>query len=299
MIKKLSLICLFLTVSLGFYNNGHSQPPSEYALIPVPVQENPEIWKMTKSEALQAFETQLFINPLSASQSYIMDASYNLYSGMLFELDHGWNRIIFSECLDDWIAGYGTLGSGTTQFRWPRRLDCEGLCNATYGITPYYYIFVADASNNRIVKLRYRYDTQVLENLGVITGDGLTLPLDLDLNNGFEFYWTYNDYLWILNGNSQIKRYDLFEDTFKCTYGSYGSGEGQFRHPTAIVSGRNPFIVNGDKYANNDHFYVADRGNNRLVWLIKTYGGESIYWYKEIYLDLDIVDLEVDNFGQV
>jgi hypothetical protein len=298
MIKKFSLICLFLTVSLGFYNNGHSQLPSEYALIRVPVQENPEIWKMTKSEALQAFETQLFINPLSASQSYVMTPWYELWSGVAFELDHGWNRMIFSECLDAWISGYGALGSGTGQFRWPRKLDCEAVCNEDYW-TAYYYIFVADASNDRIVKLRYdwRPEDQTIDSIGMFADSGLALPQGLDINNDGDFYPVTNDYLWVLNGNSQIKRF-TFNGTLMKTYGSYGHGEGQFCRPTAIACGRNPFIP-GAPFANNTHIYVADRGNNRLIWLIKWSVSEDIEWWKEIYLDQDIVDLEVDNFGQV
>jgi hypothetical protein len=206
--------------------------------------------------------------------------------------------MIYSECLDDWIRAYGTRGSGSGQFSWPKRLDCEAPCNNT-GYLYYYYIYVADASNNRIVKLRYRWDTQTIVNDGVITGNGLDLPLDLDINNGFEFYWTNNDYLWVLNGNSQLKRFTL-DGTLQNTYGSYGNGVGQFCRPTAIVCGRGPFLQSpNDPFANVDAFYVADRGNNRIVRLIKTHGAEDIYWHKEVYLDRDIVDLEVDNFGQV
>lgn len=299
MIRKISAVLIILIVSLGFYVEGFSQSPSQYALIRRPVLENPLIWKMTKSEAWAQFGSQLIINSVSAAQSYIMNPSYYLYSGMAFELDHGWNRMLYSECLDNWIRAYGTLGSGTGQFSWPTRLDCEGLCNATYGVNLYYYIFVADASNNRIIKFRYRWDTQVLENLGAITGNGLELPQDLDINNAFEFYWPDDDYLWVLNGNAQIKRF-TFDGTLMNTYGSYGHGTGQFCRPTAVVCGRGPFIPPpNDRYANTDHIHVADRGNNRLVWLIKTHGTESITWYKEVYLNRDIVDLEADNFGQI
>jgi len=87
MLKKFSLLCLIFIISLGFYHNTYSQSQSEYALIQVPVQENPLIWKFTKSEALQEFGFQMFINPLSASQSYVMDPSYYLWSGMAFELE--------------------------------------------------------------------------------------------------------------------------------------------------------------------------------------------------------------------
>jgi hypothetical protein len=300
MIKKISLISILLIFSSGFFMNVFSQSQSEYALIRRKVMEYPEIWKMTKSEAMTQFDgKQLFINPLSASQSYVMTPWYELWSGVAFELDMGWNRMLYSECLDNWMRAYGTYGSGLGQFSWPKRLDCQAPCDDQYFLY-YYYIYVADSDNNRIVKLRYRWDTQVIINDGVITGGGLDLPQDLDINNGFDFFWTYNDYLWILNGNSQLMRFDLFTGTFRSTYGSYGHGVGQFCRPTAVVSDKGPFIVPpGDPYANTDHLFVADRGNNRIVWLIKTHAGESIYWYKEVYVDRDIVDLETDNFGQL
>ena len=101
MIKKISLISILLIFSSGFFMNVFSQSQSEYALIRRKVMEYPEIWKMTKSEAMTQFDgKQLFINPLSASQSYVMTPWYELWSGVAFELDNGWNRMLYSECLD-------------------------------------------------------------------------------------------------------------------------------------------------------------------------------------------------------
>jgi hypothetical protein len=301
MIKKISLISILLIFSSGFFMNVFSQSQSEYALIRRKVMEYPEIWKMTKSEAMTQFDgKQLFINPLSTSQSYIMDPSYFLYSGVAFDLDNGWNRMLYSECLDDWIRAYGTYGSGSGQFSWPKRLECEAICNQDYW-SAYYYIFVADASNDRIVKLRYdwRFENQTIINDGVISGNGLELPLDIDINNGFDFYPVTNDYLWVLNGNSQIKRF-TFDGTLKNTYGSYGSGVDQFCRPTAIVSGRHYALSYPyEPFANTNYFYVADRGNNRIVWLYKSPGSEAIIWIGETNTDRDIVDLETDIFGHI
>jgi hypothetical protein len=300
MSRKVNLIILIILVTLFFIfiKNGFCQSPSQYALIKRPVMKDPLIWKFTKGVTNYYFGKKLFYNPHSASQSYVMDLTYYLYSGVGFELDNDWNRMLYSECLDDWIRAYGTYGSGSGQFSWPKRLECEAVCNQQY-YSAYYYIFVADASNDRIVKLRYdwRFENQTIINDGVISGNGLELPLDIDINNGFDFYPVTNDHLWVLNGNSQIKRFTL-DGTLQNTYGSYGNGVGQFCRPTAIVCGRNPFIP-GAPFANNTHIYVADRGNNRLVWLIKWTGSEEIVWQKELYLDRDIVDLEVDNWGQV
>lgn len=296
--KKTNLIWLVMLAILSPIRNGLCQSPSQYALIQRPVMQNPLIWKLTKNVANNLWQKNLFYNHSSAAQSYVMTPWYELWSGMAFELDNGWNRMLYSECLDNWIRAYGTYGSGTGQFSWPTRLDCEAVCNQTY-YSAYYHIFAADASNNRIVKLRYdwRPEYQSIINDGAITGNGLELPQDLDINNGYDFYPDTNDYLWVLNGNSQIKRF-TFAGTLMKTYGSYGNGQGQFCRPTAVACGRNAFIP-GAPGANNTHIYVADRGNNRLVWLIKWTGSEDIVWQKEIFLDKDIVDLDVDNWGQI
>ncbi len=302
MLKRLNLILIIFLFLFAYPENGFSQSPSQYALIRRPVFQNPLIWKLTKSVTNSLWGKNLFGDLHSAAQSYMMNPQYELLSAVGFQLDNAWNRIVYSECLDDWMRAYGSFGSGTGQFNSPNRLDCEAPCDEQ-GALRYYYIYVSDALNNRIVKLRYDwwFGYQTMINDGAITGNGLEMPQDLDINNEGDFLWIQNDYLWILNGNSQIKRYDLNSGTFKSTYGSYGHGVGQFCHPTAIVSGRSAFLqAPYDPYANNDHFYVADRGNNRIVWLIKDYGlSEYITWYKELYLDRDIVDLEVDNFGQL
>ncbi|MFQ5500407.1 MAG: FlgD immunoglobulin-like domain containing protein, partial [Candidatus Zixiibacteriota bacterium] len=86
------------------------------------------------------------------------------------------------------------------------------------------------------------------------------------------------------------------------TVGNYGcTGQvGDFCHLTAIVSGRSSFLVYpNDPYANNSHLYVADGGNSRIVWLIKTTGGESVAWMSEAPTSQFIVDLETDIFGQL
>ncbi|MCJ7507654.1 MAG: dockerin type I domain-containing protein [candidate division Zixibacteria bacterium] len=302
MIRKPNLILVTLLFLFVSFENSFSQSPSQYALIKRPVFQNPLIWKLTKSVTNSLWGKNLFGDPHSAVQSYMMNSQYELLSAVGFQLDNAWNRIVYSECLDDWMRAYGSFGSGTGQFNSPNRLDCEAPCDEQ-GALRYYYIYVSDALNNRIVKLRYDwwFGYQTMINDGAITGNGLDLPQDLDINNGFDFSWIQNDYLWILNGNSQIKRYDLYEGAFKSTYGSYGHGVGQFCHPTAVVSGRSAFLQPPyDPYANNDHFYVADRGNNRIVWLIKAHGlSEYITWCKELYLDRDIVDLETDIFGQL
>lgn len=301
MTKRISFIQFILLFLLVFHQIGLCQSQSQYALIRRPVFTNPLIWKLTKSVAWSEWGVQLFIDPASVAQSYIMSPSYELYSGTAFFLDNGWNRVVYSECLDNWIRAYGDRGSGTGQFLWPDGVDAHAPCDDEY-YSYYYYIYVADAVNNRIVKLKYdwRFENQTMSWDGAITGGGLDLPQDLDINNGFDFFWTYNDYLWVLNGH-EIKRFTM-DGVLHNTYGSYGCDEavGHFCRPTAIVCARNAFLSPPyDPYANTDGLYVADAGNYRIVRLRKLHGGETIYWISEIVASSSIVDLEVDNFGQV
>jgi hypothetical protein len=108
MTKRINFIWIILLLCLVVYNIGLCQSQSQYALIRRPVFTNPLIWKLTKSVAWSEWGVQLFIDPASVAQSYIMSPSYELYSGTAFFLDNGWNRVVYSECLDDWIEACGT-----------------------------------------------------------------------------------------------------------------------------------------------------------------------------------------------
>jgi hypothetical protein len=304
MMKKINFIWAFVLICFVLCETGLSQSQSEYALIRRPAWEDPLIWKLTKSVAEQYLGGQLFINNESATQGYIMNTTHDLFSIMSFHLDPGWNRIIFQECLANWIRGYGERGSGTNQFLWPARLDCIA---PNYGdwADVYYYIYVADASNDRIVKLKYRWygygypDYHIITWDGTISGGGVDLPQDLDINDGGTFLPIPDNYLWVLNGH-EIKRFTL-DGVLRKTYGSFGcdGGVGHFCRPTAVACGRDPFA--SEVGSNNNDIYVADDGNHRIVWLRKSASGDTVTWLKELYYDEDahIVDLEVDNSGQV
>jgi hypothetical protein len=307
MMKRINFIWIILLFCLVFCETGLSQSQSEYALIRRPVWKDPLIWKVTKSVAEQYLGGQLFINNESAAQGCIVEVSDHTYyarSIMSFHLDPGWNRIIFQECLANWIRGYGERGSGTNQFLWPARLDCIAPLYDNWADV-YYYIYVADASNDRIVKLKYRWygywepDYQIITWDGEITGSGLDLPKDLDINDGGTFLPIDDNYLWVLNGH-QIKRFTL-DGVLRKTYGSYGC-DGAVEHfcrPTAVACGRSPWA--DEPGANVDWLYVADDGNHRIVWLNKDPDLETITWIKSLPLPSNarISDLEVDNSGQV
>ncbi|MCJ7577625.1 MAG: hypothetical protein MUO91_04160, partial [candidate division Zixibacteria bacterium] len=305
MAKRINFLWFTFLFLLVLHEIGLCQSQSQYALIRRPVYYDPVLWKWTSAEAWNQWGVQLFINPVSTAQSYVMTPDYELWSAVSFHLDHGWNRLLYQECLDNWIEVAGTQGSGTGQFLWPTSVDAHALCGYWGGwhYSDFYYIFVADAVNNRIVELRYHWGYQEMDWEGTITGGGLDLPQDLDINNGGTFVPNSDDYLWVLNGH-EIKRFTM-DGVPRKTYGTYGcnpNGVGNFCRPTAVVCGRSPWLEPPyDQFANDTWIYVADAGNSRLVNLIKWTGSEDIYWYKTLQSAecQFFADLEVDNFGQV
>ncbi|HWR82815.1 MAG TPA: FlgD immunoglobulin-like domain containing protein [Candidatus Deferrimicrobium sp.] len=257
---------------------------------------------MTRSVANTYWNINLFSSPQAANQSYILDPWGELVTAMSFALDDAWNRIVYFESLDDWIREYGSWGIQNCQFWWPKSIAALApFDDSTYSW--YYYVYVADTQNDRILRLRFDWRSwnQFWLCDSPISGGGLDRPVDLDLNDGFTFYPETDDYLWVLNGSGQIKRFTP-DGILRSTTGTQGCDGliGQFCSPTAVVSGRGPFIVPpSHRYANTDHLYVADAGNRRIVWLIKLHGGEDMYWWGSIGSTSSIVDLEVDAWGQL
>jgi len=302
MIRKISLVLCTLLLVFAWHRIGQAQSQSEYALISRPIFQNPPIYRLTKSATNSFWGIDLFGELQALGGSYIISPDLEPYSSVGFFLDQDWDRMLYIECYDTWIRAYGQSGVGAGEFFWPRSLDALAACDEEW-FSYYYRIYIADTENDRIVKLKYdwRPGYQSMTYDGAITGGGLDRPVDLDLNNNFDFWPDTNDYLWVLNGSSQIKRFTM-DGILHNTYGTFGCDylEGHFCHPTAVVSGRSPWLSDPhDPFANTDHIYVADAGNHRIVWLIKWHGAEQIEWWDKIPASSSIVDLEVDNFGQL
>jgi len=303
------LAVTILLLLAAFYELGLTQSQSEYALIRRKVFGNPVIWKLTRSVTNTYWDIDLFSSPRATAQSYIMDPSGELYTGISFKLDHAWNRIVYTEVYGNWIRAYGSYGSsGNCQFWWPKSIASLAPFNDVH-YSWYHYIYVADTENDRIVRLLYdwRPGNQNMICNTPITGNGLERPADLDLNDAGTFLTEVDDnYLWVVNapsgiGPSEIKRFTV-DGVLRSTFGNYGcEGQvGDFCRLSAIVSARSYFLSEPyDMYANTDHFYVADAGNNRIVLLYKEPGAETVYWISEISTSSSIVDLETDIFGHL
>jgi hypothetical protein len=297
MIKRIVSILIVLSCGLVFHESGLSQSHSDYALIRKPLFINPDVYKLTKSFTEQEWGIQLFMNSPCAAGGYVITPTYEQWTSTTFHIDHGWNRLTYQEYMDNWIRTYGLRGSGTNQLLWPRAVDAHALCNSQ-GYTHFYFIFVMDTGNDRIVKFRYDWQYQNMDWLGTMGGEDLKLPTDLDLNNAGTFLANSDDFLWVLDCH-QIKRFTM-DGVLRNTCGGYGcSGEeAQFCRPSAVVCGRSGFSTEVyDRYANTRDIYVADPGNQKIVRLTRP--DETMVWLKDIAAGPSIVDLEADNFGHI
>jgi hypothetical protein len=300
MCKKAYFVWLATLTSLFLSAQGFCQSQSEYALIRRPVFSNPVIWRLTKDVTNDYWDIGLFGYLRATALSYIMDPGGQLYTGVFFKLDHDWCRIVYSEALDNWIRAYGSYGSTGCQFWSPKSIASLAPFNDEWA-SYYHYVYVADTENDRIVRLQYDWQNQWWICNSPITGSGLDRPGDLDLNDGGTFWPNSDDYLWVINGSREIMRFTVggqFRSKF-CEYGC-DAQNWHFCRPTAIVCGRSIFLPEPyDECANTGDFYVADMGNDRIVWLSKAAGSETLYWMYQVAASSSIVDLETDIFGQL
>ena len=101
--RKLYYIVITLFLFFGFEVNGFAQSNSYTALISHIIYTSPETWKMSRTVANSFWDLDLFNYPRIAAQDYIMDPSYDLYSGTTLIIDPSWNRMVYTDNLKNWI----------------------------------------------------------------------------------------------------------------------------------------------------------------------------------------------------
>jgi hypothetical protein len=175
---KYGFVGLVITI-IGVTNIAMAQQPSEYALLREPVFKNPLIWKLTRHVTDSLWGVDLFYRPRSMAQSYIISPSLDYYSAVGFLIDQYWDRMVYTEALDNWIRAYGTHGAGSDRFLYPRSISAIAPCDQTY-YSYYYLMYIADTENSRIAKLKYdwRMNNQIVSYEGEIAGGGLDRPKD-------------------------------------------------------------------------------------------------------------------------
>ncbi len=155
-----------------------------------------------------------------------------------------------------WSKSFGSNGNGNGQFD-----DPQGVCIDTtnYGNSNIYYIYVADCSNNRIVKLQYNSSTDTIswvENIVTSPVDSFSSPTDVACMRVEPDTAT-----WVVIADAGNNRIVYFKDVNGqrtwFSYGTSGSGDGQFNNPTSVDIQEIPPRV----YS----IYVTDTDNQRLV----------------------------------
>ncbi len=174
-------------------------------------------------------------------------------SGNIWVTDHNNDRIEKFSAAGQFLAAYGSKGSGNDQFLDPTGIDI----NKSTG-----NIYVVDSGNNRI---------EELSSAGAFVrtfGSAGSEPGELDDPWGDKVDPSGN--VWVADTkNNRVQEFSA-TGSFIAAYGSSGSGNGQFDEPEDVAfSGGN--------------VYITDSGNNRVQELsmtgtyIKQFGSEGDY----------------------
>jgi len=263
---------------------------------------------VNKSFANTYWNRDLYCQVYSSALAYVgwqEGTEYHLEHVIDIETDPCWNRLIYSDQQDGQASrmrAHGSFGKGTDSLYEPMAVKVVSLTSDTNWYLPYYDIFVADRGNHRVQQLRYRWTTP---DSGLIHARYLTTdlwrPTDLDYSVGPTFDGPYDDLVWVACKSDKIVAFWAWSGQELLTYGSTGSGSGQFDDIRAVVCGKTRFNQStGVWFANNDYVYVLDAGNNRIVRLSRpTYN--TIQWDKTFDCPscYPFTDLEVDVCGHI
>ncbi len=223
-----------------------------------------------------------------------------------FATDPAWNRLLFGQ-KDVYIHGFDNSGTGHTPLLGPAGID----------VSSYALVHIADAVNSRVLLARFVSggSCQGMYEVAVTPSDSaLRSVIDVAWDGGPTPETFATDLFYALDGNGHVSYwnsqrdklyipppcpggYRWFPPVKQWTYGSAGSGTGQFRDPRGICAGH-AIGANGTAAFTAD-FYVADAGNKRLVWLQRTTSGAN--WMGSVLLpNAGVpVDCTVDEFGNV
>ncbi len=298
-IRVIHLFFIMILI-LMFAQSGKAQGISEYALLQRRIFADPDVWHLTKAYANSEWGVDLYAYPTSVSMVYNVDSTNgDVYSAMSFVSDYAFHRIVYSEAYSDWIRAYGSFGSGIGQFNSPSAVVAF---NRPNGDWQNHHIYVADTWNNRICGFTYNWSSQVFSNTYEITGSGLVLPRDLDLNNGGEYSSASNDRIWVANGDNTIKKFDL-DGNLLLTFGGFVDLRG-------VACGRSYFTDTPppyERFANNNYIYVIS--DSRYIHKYYENPPGNIQYIGSVMIgpvcnppcpwSEKITSIDVDNVGQI
>jgi RHS repeat-associated protein len=159
--------------------------------------------------------------------------------GEVFVADWDQNRVVVFDSAGEYERAFGTEGDDDSEFNHPGGLNID-----TQGS-----VWVADSDNNRI----QRFDTQgnyVTQFGSYGTGEG-----EMDLSAPIGITTDAKGSVWVTDsGNDRVQLWvlDDYRPTYESSFGSPGTGNGQFDRPADVAMG-----PDGD-------IWVADADNHRI-----------------------------------
>lgn len=254
---------------------------------PAPYLAEAQVDVLTRRVANEQFGRDLFGDPYATVVVGNVDVydRFPYLEARYFQVvsDPAWNRLLLGEigrglsAFDGSTSRFGSLKS-------PRGLSTDGR-----GL-----VYVADSGNDRVLVFRTvsEFDRMRLEPVYEI--DDLNDPYGIAHSDGGTPFDAGDDVLYVANtGKNEVRRYALGTSGATLTHavGSLGSGNAHFAGPMAITVGRS----NG---ANDDHVYVSDAHNRRIVHLRDA--GSSLAWMGSAPHGMGLItSLDADHFGNV
>lgn len=237
--------------------------------------------RLTRSVARQRIGRDLF-GRLGTKVTFIQ-------GGLAYQLasDPVWNRVL-AGLKDQYINEFNNSGGLGGRLIRPYGLD----------ISARRWVYIADREARRVLVASFN---PALKNIG----SGGALNIALPGTRPIDVAWDgqtaplVNDFVYVLDDSlSRVSYWQLntWPGSQVWSYGSVGSGVGQFLRPTGVCVGKTPGGSGGTQFTTI--FYVVDRGNKRVVRLGRN--GNSVIWGLTVTQpNWDPADCAVDHFGQL
>ena len=197
--------------------------------------------------------------------------------------DPTWGRVVFAK-KDAWIRRWtGTSGSTLST---PLGIDISAR-RVTY---------IAERGRGRVLVNATDLPNAAFTSSQVLNTGGHPIDVAWD---GWSAPLT-TDYLYVLDDSTSRVTYWNMNGTIPTapvwSFGTRGSGTGQFMRPSGICVGKSPTYTGGTAFTNV--FYVVDRGNGRVVAMYR-YGSGASVSTAMTQPGWDPKDCTVDHFGNV
>ncbi len=247
-------------------------------LVPAPLFTDPHpMQRIGWCETMEHLGINLFAQSNGISFVKLRDGFPETWLGVV--ADQTWDRLIYILGVDSLSIRYARFFKAfgywapPSYFRSPRGLACDS--TVFNNNSNNYFVYTADYYNNRIVRAYYNTADKEIHFYDNIFEGTLLNPEDVAcvLNPSGGSYMIVAD-----TKHHRILLIQIAVNlsySILMTYGSEGSGVGQFRNPTSVA------VVPCRDSIGYYRIYVVDRDNFRIVSLLYVSASNSITWERE------------------